>query len=435
MHGSGADDNPRSKELFARAQRYIPGGVNSPVRAFRAVGGTPRFISRASGARVWDADGHEYLDYVGSWGPLIAGHAHPEVVLAIQQAASSGVTYGAPTASETELARLVVEAYAGVDLVRFVSSGTEAVMSALRLARAATGRERVLKFDGCYHGHSDSLLVRAGSGPLTLGQADSAGVPASLATVTLSVPYNDLDAVRAAFANYPDEIAALIVEPVAGNMGVVLPGPGYLAGLRDITREAGALLVFDEVITGFRIAYGGAAERFGVVPDLTCLGKIVGGGLPVGAYGGRRDLMELVAPLGPVYQAGTLSGNPLAMAAGIATLALLRRPGVYEQLEARSNALATGLLEAARDAGIAATGNTLGAMQTLFFTAEPVTDYASAKAADTKLFAKFHAAMLARGIYFAPSQFEATFISTAHTAEDIAATVDAAAAVMHELVA
>lgn len=433
MHPIQPRQVSRSRLLFTEAQRYIPGGVNSPVRAFQAVGGDPLFIERGIGARIWDADGNEYLDYVGSWGPLITGHAHPEVVSAIQEAAGRGTTYGAPTAAETELARAIVEAYAGIDLVRFVSSGTEAVMSALRLARAATGRERVLKFDGCYHGHSDGLLTRTGSGPLTLGQPDSAGVPASVAAATISVAYNDLAAVHAAFDHYPGEIAALIVEPVAGNMGTVVPCAGFLAGLREITARTGTLLIFDEVITGFRIAYGGAPERFGVVPDLTCLGKIIGGGLPVGAYAGRRDIMDLVAPRGPVYQAGTLSGNPLAMAAGIATLRILRQPGVYDELEARSAELATGLLRAARAAEIEATGNQLGAMQTLFFAPAPVHDYGGAKRADTRRFARFHRAMLARGVYLAPSQFEATFLSTAHTKDDVAATIAAATSAMQDL--
>ena len=430
---TSTQNTDRSAALFAEAQHYLPGGVDSPVRAFRAVGGTPRFIERAAGARVWDADGNEYLDYVGSWGPLIAGHAHPEVVAAIRDAAGRGTSYGAPAASEIELAKLVVEAFPSIELVRFVSSGTEAVMSALRVARAATGRERVIKFDGCYHGHSDALLVQAGSGPLTLGQADSAGVPAAFAAATLSLPYNDLAAVRAAFERHPGEIAAVIVEPVAGNMGVVPPAPGFLEGLRDITREAGALLVFDEVITGFRVAYGGAQERYGVAADLTCLGKIIGGGLPVGAYGGRRDLMELVAPLGPVYQAGTLSGNPLAMAAGIATLRLLQRPGVYAELEERAATLGDGLAEAARAAGVPAYSTRVGSMLTTFFTEGPVTDYASAKRSDTARFARFHAAMLARGVYLAPSQFEATFISTAHSGEDIRATLDAAREALREV--
>lgn len=421
----------RSAALFTEAQRYLPGGVDSPVRAFRAVGGVPRFIERAAGARVWDADGNEYLDYVGSWGPLIVGHAHPQVVAAIRDAAGRGVSYGASTASEIDLARLVVEAFPSVELVRFVSSGTEAVMSALRVARAATRRERAIKFDGCYHGHSDALLVRAGSGPLTLGQADSAGVPAAFAAATVSLPYNDLDAVRAAFVAHPGEIAAAIVEPVAGNMGVIPPAPGFLTGLRDLTREHGALLVFDEVITGFRVAYGGAQALYGVTPDLTCLGKIIGGGLPVGAYGGRRDLMELVAPLGPVYQAGTLSGNPLAMAAGIATLRLLQRPNVYAELEEQSATLAGGLSEVARAAGIPTYATRVGSMLTTFFTDSAVTDYASAKRADTTRFARFHGAMLARGVYLAPSQFEAAFVSTVHTAADLEATIAAAREALH----
>ncbi len=423
----------RSAALFEEAQRFMPGGVNSPVRAFRAVGGTPRFIARGEGARVWDEDGNEYIDHLSSWGPLIAGHAHPALVAAIRDAAGRGTSYGAPTVAETTLAKMVNEAFPSMELLRFVSSGTEAAMSAIRVARGATGREKVVKFDGCYHGHSDPLLVQAGSGPMTLGQADSAGVPALAAANTLSLPYNDLDAVRAAFAQYPGQIAVVAVEPVAGNMGVVPPAEGFLQGLREITREHGALLLFDEVITGFRVAYGGAQERYGVRPDLICLGKIIGGGLPVGAYGGRRDLLELVAPLGPVYQAGTLSGNPLAMAAGIAMLNILRQPGVYEELEEKGATLADGLGAAARSAGVPVTLNRVGSMLTGFFTDGPVTDYPSAKRADTARYAAYHAAMLARGIYLAPSQFEATFVSTAHTGEDLRTTVAAAREALREV--
>src|SRR5229473_7149914 len=371
----------RSAALFAEAQGLLPGGVDSPVRAFRAVGGTPRFIARAKGAAVWDVDDNRYIDYLASWGPLIAGHAHPGVVAAIQDAATRGTSFGAPTEAEIELADLVQKAFPSIDLVRFVSSGTEATMSALRLARACTSRDMLLKFDGGYHGHADGLLVRAGSGPLTFGQPDSPGVPADAARKTLSVPYNDLPAVRDAFQAHPGQIAAVIVEPVAGNMGVVPPAPGFLEHLRSITRDHGALLIFDEVITGFRIALGGAQQRFRVTPDLTCLGKIVGSGLPVGAYGGRRDLMEQVSPLGPVYQAGTLSGNPLAMAAGAATLRLLTEPGVYAHLEALSARLYDGLQDAAHAAEVGYTTNRVGSMFTGFFCSSPVTDYTSAKQA------------------------------------------------------
>jgi len=416
----------RSAELFAEAQTLLPGGVDSPVRAFRAVGGTPRFIASAKGSSVWDVDGNRYIDYLASWGPLIAGHAHPGVVQAIQEAAARGTSYGAPTEAEVELARLVKSAFPAIDLVRFVSSGTEATMTALRLARAFTRRETILKFDGGYHGHADGLLVQAGSGPLTFGTPDSPGVPAAAAAQTLSVPYNDLGAVRAALEAHREQIAAVIVEPVAGNMGVVPPSPGFLEHLRQLTREHGALLIFDEVITGFRVARGGAQERYRVTPDLTCLGKIVGGGLPVGAYGGRREIMELIAPLGPVYQAGTLSGNPLAMAAGVATLRLLAEPGVYDHLENLSARLAAGLQEAAGRAGVAYTANRVGSMLTGFFCSGLVVDYASAKGADTKRYAAFFQAMLERGVYLAPSQFEAAFVSLAHTEADIDATIDAA---------
>jgi glutamate-1-semialdehyde 2,1-aminomutase len=425
---AGLSSTTRSAELFAEAQMLLPGGVDSPVRAFRAVGGTPRFIARGKGARVWDVDGNEYIDYLGSWGPLIAGHAHPGVVAAIQDAATRGTSYGAPTPLEIDLARLVKSAFPSLDLVRFVSSGTEATMTALRLARAYTGRDTIIKFDGGYHGHADGLLVQAGSGPLTLGAPDSPGVPAAAAAHTLSVAYNDLAAVHTAFEAHRGEIAAVIVEPVAGNMGVVPPEPGFLQHLREMTREDGALLIFDEVITGFRVAPGGAQELYGVAPDLTCLGKIVGGGLPVGAYGGRWPIMEQIAPLGPVYQAGTLSGNPLAMAAGIATVQLLAEAGVYEHLERLADRLASGLLAAAREAGVTYRANRVGSMLTGFFCLQPVTDYASAKRADTRRYARFFQAMLERGVYLAPSQFEAAFVSLAHTEADIDATVAAAAA-------
>jgi glutamate-1-semialdehyde 2,1-aminomutase len=415
-----------SEALFDRARQLIPGGVNSPVRAFKAVGGRPIFIERGTGAYLYDADGNRYIDYVCSWGPLILGHAHPRVVEAITSAAARGSSFGAPTAAEVRLAELVVEAMPSVELVRFVNSGTEATMSALRVARAFTGRNRIVKFAGGYHGHADMLLVAAGSGALTLGVPDSPGVPPGATAATLVAPYNDLAAVRALFDQYPDEIAAVIVEPVAGNMGCVPPQPGFLAGLRALTRAAGAVLIFDEVMTGFRVAYGGAQALYGVTPDMTCLGKIVGGGLPAAAYGGRRDILSLVAPAGPVYQAGTLSGNPLAMAAGIAQLELLREPGTYERLERLSAALAEGIGMAARAAGMPLYQTRVGSMFCAFFTPGPVTDEASAKTADTRAFATYFRAMLERGVYLAPSQFEAGFVSLAHTDEDIARTVAAA---------
>jgi glutamate-1-semialdehyde 2,1-aminomutase len=423
----------KSEALFAEARKHIPGGVDSPVRAFRAVGGTPRFIARARGSAVWDVDDNRYIDYLASWGPLIAGHAHPGVVAAIQDAATRGTSYGAPTAAEVELAQLVKRAFPSIDLVRFVNSGTEATMSALRLARAFTGREMVLKFDGGYHGHADGLLVQAGSGPLTLGQPDSPGVPREAAAQTLSVPYNDLAAVREAFVAHAGQIAAVIVEPVAGNMGVVPPEAGFLEHLRGVTREHGALLVFDEVITGFRVALGGAQERWRVTPDLTCLGKIIGGGLPVGAYGGRREIMEQVSPLGPVYQAGTLSGNPLAMAAGLATLRLLTEPGVYDHLERLSARLVDGIGERARAAGVPYAANRVASMFTGFFCDGPVNDYAAAKRADTERYARFFHAMLERGVYLAPSQFEAGFVSLAHTEADVEATLNSASAALESL--
>ena len=422
----------RSEALFTEAQKHLPGGVDSPVRAFRGVGGTPRFIARGKGSAVWDVDDNRYIDYLASWGPLIAGHAHPGVVAAIQDAATRGTSYGAPTEAEVELAQLVKAAFPSIDLVRFVSSGTEATMTALRLARAFTQRELVLKFDGGYHGHADGLLVQAGSGPLTLGQPDSPGVPAAAAHQTLSVPYNDVAAVADALDAHPCQVAAVIVEPVAGNMGVVPPEAGFLEHLRELTRAAGTLLIFDEVITGFRVGLGGAQERYRIRPDLTCLGKIVGGGLPVGAYGGRAEIMQQISPLGPVYQAGTLSGNPLAMASGLATLKLLGEPGVYEHLERLSARLVDGLGEAARTAGLAYTGNRVGSMFTGFFSDQPVTDYASAKRSDTRRYARFFHAMLERGVYLAPSQFEAGFVSLAHSDADIDATLNAAAGAFGE---
>jgi glutamate-1-semialdehyde 2,1-aminomutase len=413
----------RSRHLFQEASRYFPGGVNSPVRAFRAVGGDPFFVASAYGSRITDVDGKSYIDYVGSWGPMILGHAHPQVVAAIQKAAERGTSYGAPTELETRLAQLVQGAFPSMERMRFVSSGTEACMSALRVARGFTRRDAILKFEGCYHGHADSLLVKAGSGAITFGVPDSLGVPADLAKHTLTLPYNDLDAVRALFAARGAEIAAIIVEPVAGNMGVVPPQPNFLAGLREVTRRHGALLIFDEVITGFRLARGGVQETTGIRPDLTCLGKIVGGGLPVGVYGGRAEILERVAPLGPIYQAGTLSGNPLAMAAGIETLTLLQAPGFYADLEAKGRRLAEGLAEAAATSRIPVQINRVGSMLTPFFTTVPVRDYGTAKTADTARYGAFFRALLARGVSLAPSQFEAAFISAAHTAQDLETTI------------
>ncbi len=423
-----------SRRLFEEAQQFIPGGVDSPVRAWRSVGADPLFISRGQDACVYDADGNEFLDYIGSWGPLILGHAHPRVVAAIQETAARGTSYGAPTELEIELARRIVDAVPSVEMVRFVSSGTEATMSAIRLARAFTHRDLIVKFDGGYHGHADFLLARAGSGVATLSLPDSAGVPAAVASTTLIAPYNDPEAVERLFQAPKDEIAAVIVEPVAGNMGVVAPAHGFLDGLRRITQANGALLIFDEVISGFRAAYGGAQTLYGVTPDLTCLGKIVGGGLPVGAYGGRRDIMEWIAPVGPVYQAGTLSGNPLAMAAGIATLDVLAETkDPYGQLEGRGAQLEEGLRGAASAAGLPVTVNRVGSLLTAFFTGRPVTDYASARTSDTARYARFFRGMLARGIYLAPSQFEAAFISLAHSEADIERTVGSARQVMKEM--
>jgi glutamate-1-semialdehyde 2,1-aminomutase len=409
----------RSAQLFRRAQELMPGGVNSPVRAFRSVGGQPLFIAKAKGATVTDVDGRTYIDYVGSWGPMITGHAHPDVVAAVARAAKLGTSYGAVTEAEITLAGMVREAFPSIEMVRMVSSGTEAVMSAIRLARAATGRDDIVKFEGCYHGHSDQMLVKAGSGALTLGMPDSPGVPADLAKHTINLPYNDLAAVRRLLKGRRGKIAAVIVEPVAANAGVILPAPGFLEGLREATAEAGALLIFDEVITGFRVAYGGAQEYYGVRPDLTCLGKIIGGGLPVGAYGGRRELMAQVAPSGPVYQAGTLSGNPLAMAAGIATLSLLRKKGVYRRLDAKGAYLEAGTAANLKRTGVKAVQNRVGSLSCLFFTGKPVVDFCSAKRADTRRYARYFTGMLRGGVYLAPSQFEASFISLAHTTADL----------------
>lgn len=416
----------RSKQLFAQAQQLLPGGVNSPVRAYKGVGGSPLFISKAKGSRLWDADGNAFIDYVLSWGPMILGHAHPQVVKALKSATERGTSYGAPTKLEVDLAKLITTAFPFIEMVRMVNSGTEATMSAIRIARGFTGREKIIKFAGCYHGHADCLLVKAGSGATTLGIPDSPGVPADVAKHTLTVSYNDLAAVKAVFVQQGREIAAVIVEPIAANMGVVLPEDGFIQGLRSLTAEHDALLIFDEVLTGFRVAYGGAQALYGIQPDLTCLGKIVGGGLPVGAYGGRREIMSKVAPAGPIYQAGTLSGNPLAMTAGIETLKLLSKKNVYSQLEERSRQLFDGICAAARRHRIPISAARVGSLMGLFFTSAKVTDYASALNADTKRYAKFFWAMLESGIYFAPSQFEAAFLSTAHTMADIEKTIKAA---------
>ncbi len=415
-----------SARLMERALPLMPGGVSSPVRAFRAVGGTPVFIERAEGAYLYDVDGNRYVDYIGSWGPMIAGHAHPSVTRALQRALENGTSYGAPIAAEADLAEIITSRVPSVEMVRFVSSGTEATMSAIRLARATTRREVLIKFDGCYHGHSDSLLVAAGSGVLTLGQPDSPGVPALLAALTVSVPFNDLAAVRGVFEARPDAVAAVILEPVVGNMGVVPPDPGFLEGLRTLTQEHGALLILDEVMTGFRLARGGAQELYGITPDLTTLGKVIGGGLPVGAYGGRRELMEMISPSGPVYQAGTLSGNPLAMAAGKATLGLVADEAPYERLEETSARLEEGLREAASVAGVRVTTSRVGSMLTVFFTDRQVRNYEDAKTSDKERFGRFHAAMLEQGVYLPPSQYEAWFVSLAHSHEDVERTLSAA---------
>jgi glutamate-1-semialdehyde 2,1-aminomutase len=413
----------RSESLFQRAQQVIPGGVNSPVRAFRAVGGNPLFIDQGQGARIFDVDQLQYIDCVGSWGPLILGHGHRYVVEAVKRAATRGFSFGAPTLGEIELAELVVEAVPSIEMVRLVNSGTEATMSAIRLARAATGRKRILKFDGGYHGHVDSLLVKAGSGGATLGVPDSAGVPEEFSSLTVSVPYNNLDAVREALDTQKGEFAAVIVEPVAGNMGCVPPAEGFLQGLRDLCTETGTLLIFDEVMTGFRVAYGGAQELYGIVPDLTTLGKVIGGGLPIGAYGGSKHLMEMISPMGPVYQAGTLSGNPLAVAAGKSTLSALKS-SIYEDLELRGREFEQGVLKAAQRYRIPLTLNRVGSMWTIFFTGSPVTDYESAKRSATPLFTRFFNMMLAEGVYLPPSQFEAAFFSAAHAKKDIQQVVE-----------
>jgi glutamate-1-semialdehyde 2,1-aminomutase len=418
----------QSRSLQKRAEQLIPGGVNSPVRAFRSVGGDPPFLVRGEGAHVWDADGNRYIDYVGSWGPLILGHAEPSVIEAIVQAARNGTSFGASTPAETELAALVIEAFPAIEKVRFVSSGTEATMSAIRLARAATGRKMIVKFEGCYHGHSDALLVKAGSGVATLGIPGSAGVPQEFVEFTLALPYNNETAVEEAFSKFKGQIACVIVEPVVGNMGCVPPTPGYLQALRQITEREGALLIFDEVMTGFRVAFGGASGLYNVKPDLTTLGKIIGGGLPVGAYGGAAKLMDMIAPVGPVYQAGTLSGNPLAMAAGIATLCQLKanREQFYRQLDEMSGKLVAGIITAAKEADVAMTANRVGSMFTFFFTNKRVKDWETAATCDTAKFGRFHGAMMDAGVWLPPSQFEAAFLSIAHTQGDVDDTVVAA---------
>jgi glutamate-1-semialdehyde 2,1-aminomutase len=421
--GGCANNN---EELFARAQRSIPAGVNSPVRAFRSVGGTPRFIVRGEGPYVFDADGRRYIDYVGSWGPAIAGHAHPAVVSAVQAAAANGLSFGAPTEVEVELAEALIARLPSLELVRLVSSGTEATMSALRLARGYTGRSKIVKFEGCYHGHGDSLLVKAGSGALTFGQPSSAGVPASIANETIVLPYNDLAAVNETFAAEGDAIAAIIVEPVAGNMNLVLPGPGFLEGLRTVCDRFHAVLIFDEVMTGFRVHARGAQGRYGITPDLTTLGKVIGGGMPVGAFGGQRAIMEQIAPLGPVYQAGTLSGNPVAVAAGLATLALTGAPGFYDALERKTRSLADGLVRAAKRHGMAFSAQALGGMFGIYFAASVPASYRDVMACDTARFNRFFHAMLDAGIYLAPSAYEAAFVSSVHGDAEIDGTLAAA---------
>lgn len=417
----------KSSRLFQEAKTLLPGGVSSPVRAFKSVGGEPFYVERASGSRLYDVDGKSYIDYVCGWGPLILGHAHPRLVSALQESAARGTCYGTPIEQEVTLARMIKEAIPSIQKVRFVTSGTEATMSALRLARAFTKREKIVKFEGCYHGHADMLLVAAGSGALTLGVPDSPGVPVGAAGTTLTAPYNDLEMVKDLFDANANAIAAIIVEPVAGNMGVVPPEPGFLEGLRRLCTENGSLLVFDEVITGFRVGYGGAQALYKVTPDLTCLGKIIGGGLPVGAYGGRSDIMGMIAPEGPVYQAGTLAGNPLAMTAGIETLKVLQEPGFYEALDANTRFLCEGLAQAAARAGIPVSQTRVASMSSMFFTGQAATSYAAVKTSDTKRYATFFHHMLDRGVYFAPSQFEAAFVSQAHTRGDLQYTIDTAA--------
>lgn len=417
--------SPTSQQLFEHAQTLMPGGVNSPVRAFKSVGGHPIFIQRAQGPYIWDVDGNKYIDYVGSWGPMIVGHAHPQVIERICTQALMGTSYGAPTALESELAMMVIEAVPGIAMVRFVNSGTEAVMSAIRLARAYTGQDKIVKFTGCYHGHTDSLLVKAGSGVSTLGLPDSPGVPANTTENTLLAPFNNLEAVEALLKEHANQVAGILVEPVAGNMGCVTPKPGFLQGLRDLATRYNTLLIFDEVMTGFRVAYGGAQALYGVTPDITTLGKIVGGGLPVGAYGASKEIMSMVAPAGPMYQAGTLSGNPLAMVAGIETLKLLQAPGVYEKLEASTTTLVEGMVEIARQAGVSVYPTQVGSMFSLFYSDAPLYDYEAVLGSDKAKFNQVFHAMLQQGIYLAPSAFEAGFVSLAHSSNDIQTTLNA----------
>jgi glutamate-1-semialdehyde 2,1-aminomutase len=419
-------NHSRSGQLFVVAKELIPGGVNSPVRAFKSVGADPVFISRASGSHIYDVDGNDYIDYVGSWGPMILGHCHPDVVAAIKATAESGCSFGAPTELETELAQMVIAAVPSIEMVRMVSSGTEATMSAIRLARGYTGRDKIMKFSGCYHGHSDALLVKAGSGAATFGVPDSPGVPQDFAKHTLTARFNDLGSVKALVAENAGQIACIIVEPIAGNMGTVPPRPGFLEGLRKICSDEGIVLIFDEVMSGFRVAYGGAQEVYGVTPDMTTLGKIIGGGLPVGAFGGKKEIMSILSPSGGVYQAGTLSGNPLAMAAGIATLKLLKQPGFYQKLEEKSAYLAAGIAKAAADAGYPIYSTRVGSMLCTFFTSNEVSDWDSAATCDTKAFATFFRAMLEESVYLAPSQFETAFVSIAHTVAELDRTIAAA---------
>jgi glutamate-1-semialdehyde 2,1-aminomutase len=423
----------KSEELFAQAQQYIPGGVNSPVRSFRAVGGTPPFIAKGSGAHIWDEDGNEYIDYLGSWGPLVLGHAHPAVVDALKTAAAGGTSFGAPVAQEVELAQLVCEAIPSIGMIRLVNSGTEACMSAIRLARAHTGRDKIIKFAGCYHGHADGLLVKAGSGAMTHGVPTSAGVPESYASETLVAEFNDIGSVERFFEANPGGIAAIIIEPVAGNMGVVPPATGFLESVRKITQDNGALLIFDEVITGFRVGLNGAQGLYAITPDITTMGKIIGGGLPVGAYGGRKDVMEMVAPLGAMYQAGTLSGNPLAVNAGIVTLKELQKPGTYERLETLAQRLTEGLTKSFQKVEMPSTINRIGSMFTGFFNTGPVAGLADAEGSDTEMYGRYFHAMQEQGVYIAPSQFEAGFVSTAHTEADVDATIAKAEAALSTL--